>query len=158
MIRNPAEAKAEADLEDYAVRAGIDTGRWRILAFAFPLLDFVVAATEPDSARSEYGFRAELTGYPAQAPMVRIWDFVTGGPLAAAARPKGGVRVQRSFQFWQKDTVYRAWDRLTGPHVNGAVTAPLFAWHAGRRLSFVLEDLHAILNANARAGAVRVPA
>ena len=158
MIRDPAEAKVAADLAAPDVTAGIGGRRWRMIAFAFPCLDFAVSATEPGGGRSEYGFRAELSNYPAQAPLVRIWDFGCNAALAPASRPKGGPRLQRSFQAWQMDTVYRAWDRMTGPHNNNRVSSPHLAWHPGRSLSFILEDLHALLNANARPGGIRLSA
>lgn len=158
VIRDPAEAKVADDLTASDFAAGVEGRRWRIVAFAFPRLDFAVSATEPGGARSEYGFRADLANYPAQAPLVRIWDFAADTALAPASRPKGGPRLQRSFQAWQMDTVYRAWDRQTGPHNNNRVSSPHLAWHPGRNLSFILEDLHALLNANARPGGVRLSA
>jgi len=43
-------------------------------------------------------------------------------PLPVDRRPKGGGRVQKTFQQWGDDTVYRPWDRMTGPHNGNAVT------------------------------------
>lgn len=158
MIRDPAEARVASDLAAPDLLAGIEERRWRIVGFAFPRLDFAVSATEPGGTRTEYGFRAELSNYPAQAPLVRIWDLAADAPLPAGSRPKGGPRVLNSFKAWQMDTVYRAWDRMTGPHNNNRVSSPHLAWHPGRRLSFVFEDLHALLNSNARQGGIRIPA
>ena len=131
---------------------GLDAAHWRIISYAFPILNFAISATEPNGERSEYGFRAELSNYPAQAPMVRIWDHAANTPLANNCRPKGGQRVITTFQNWSEDTVYRPWDRKTGPHISNPT--PHLAWRPDRRLAFIFEDLHAILNCNARAHAV----
>ena len=157
-VIDPTIARIEADLIDPGLLAGIANGRWRIVEFAFPQLDFVVSATEPNGAASEYGFRAELSGFPSTNPMVRIWDLGANTPLAAPARPTGNGRVAKTFQQWGDDTVYRPWDRMTGPHNNNAATLPHLAWRPDRRLHFIFEDLHGILNLNARAHRLRTAA
>lgn len=158
MIADPSIAHVAADLEQGDFLSGCDAGRWRIIANEFPILDFAVSATEPDGTASEYGFRADLSNYPAQAPEVQIWDHKQNTPLAGDRRPKGGARVQKTFQCWGSDTVYRPWDRMTGPHGNNAATFPHLAWNSERRLVFIFEDLHGILNSNARAQNLRAPA
>jgi hypothetical protein len=155
MIVDPALVRVEADLEKPEFRAGVDAGRWRVVASAFPLLDIAILATEPDGSHVEYGFRFELSNFPAQAPMVRIWDLNLGTALSPIQRPKGDRRVLITFQAWTSDTVYRPWDRLTGPHIGNAAELRHLAWHADRGLSFILEDLHGILNSNARAHRIR---
>ena len=150
MITDPSITRIVADLEEADFVFGIDAGHWRVISFNFPNLDFAVSATEPDGKHTEYGFRAELSNFPAQAPMVQIWDHVHDAPLALDLRPKGGPRVQKTFQYWGSDTVYRPWDRQTGPHNNNANAFPHLAWRSERRLTFILEDLYGILNSNAR--------
>ena len=158
MITDPSIARVAADLEEGGLISGCAAGRWRIISNQFPILDFAISATEPDGTPSEYGFRAELSNYPGQAPMVQIWDHKQNTPLAGDQRPKGGVRVQKTFQCWGADTVYRPWDRMTGPHNNNAVTFPHLAWHPERRLLFIFEDLHGILDSNAHAQHLRASA
>ena len=158
MIADPSIAHVAADLEERDFLNGCAAGRWRIISNEFPVLDFAIAATEPDGTASEYGFRADLSNYPAQAPMVQIWDHERNIPLPRERRPKGGARVQKTFQHWGSDTVYRPWDRMTGPHNNNAVSFPHLAWNPDRRLAFIFEDLHGILNSNARALRLRTSA
>ena len=158
MIADPAAARVEADLAAAEVLSGVAAGEWRIVAFAFPHLDFVVAATEPDGTASEYGFRAELTNYPAQAPLVRIWDHGAGGPLAGDKRPKGDHRTSITFQVWGDDTVYRPWERCSGPHDSNAAANTHLAWRPDRRLAFIFRDLHGVLNSNARPHRLRASA
>ena len=100
MIVDPSIARVAADLEQGDFLSGCDAGRWRIVSYEFPILNFAISATEPDGAASEYGFRAELSNYAAQAPMVRIWDHERNEPLDGERRPKGGPRVEKTFQCW----------------------------------------------------------
>ena len=158
MITDPSIAHVAADLEESDFLSGCDAGRWRIISNEFLVLDFAISATEPNGTVSEYGFRADLSNYPAQAPMVRIWDHERDVSLPRERRPKGGARVQTTFQQWGSDTVYRPWDRMTGPHNNNAVSFPHLAWNPERRLVFVFEDLHGILNSNAHAQNLRASA
>ena len=158
MITDPSIARVAADLKEGDFVSGCNAGRWRIISDEFPILDFAITAIEPDVTASEYGFRAELSNYPSQAPMVRIWDHEQNAPLAGDRRPKGSARIRKTFQRWGSDTVYRPWDRMTGPHGNNAATFPHLAWHPERRLAFIFEDLHGILNSNARAQLLRASA
>jgi hypothetical protein len=157
-ITDPCEEHVLADLEDGTFKAGIEAGRWRLERSEFPYLFFVISSTEPDGSAGEYGFRAELSGFPGQAPEVQIWDIEADIPLNKDNRPKGGPRLVKSFQKWGDDTVYRPWDRRTGPHSGNARNLPHLAWHSERRLTFIFEDLHGILNSNARACRLRAKA
>ena len=65
---DPAEARVQAELDDPGFIAGAQAGRWRIHAFAFPRLDFYIAATEPDGRTAAYGFRGDVTNFPATKP------------------------------------------------------------------------------------------
>ena len=158
MVINSAQMHAESDLDESVFRAGVAAGRWRVINFKFPRLDFAILGTEPDGSRKEYAFMAELSNYPSQAPMVRIWDMQQDVPLDVAQRPKGNPRLEQAFQKWGSDTVYRPWERLTGPHNSNAGNLRHLAWHVERRLSFIFEDLHGILNSNARARRIRLSA
>lgn len=150
MIEDPAQQHIAAELLRPEFLSGVQKGRWRLVHQAFPILDIAVSATEPDGSIKEYVFRFELTNFPAQAPMVQIWDPSTMGRLANEKRPKGNARVERAFQSWGDDTVYRPWERCTGPHNSNATNLPHLAWRSDRDLLFILEDLHGILNLNAR--------
>ena len=157
MITDPSAAKVAADFEESAFVSGVEAGHWRILEFEFPRLDFVISATKPGGDACEFGFRADLANYPAQSPMVKIWDFEckttldpSKRPIDQAQQPKWGQRATTTFQKWGEDTIYRPWDRMTGPHNNNAALAPHLAWTPERRLAFIFEDLHGILNSSNR--------
>ncbi len=153
-IANPAQTAIDSDLSSRRFRSGVRRGFWRVVNYAFPNLTIAVAATEPDGAASEYGFRFDLTGFPGTAPIVIIWDFAGDKMLPADRRPRGCARVVEAFKVWNQPTVYRPWDRLAGAHNNWNQTYPQFAWHPKRDITFILEDLHELLNLNACARSV----
>lgn len=158
MVQDPSIAHVVDDLEESDFLYGVDVGHWRVVDFTFPTLDFVIMAADADGKVVEIGFRAELTNYAAQAPMVWIWDHANKCKLAVDKRPKGNIRIDRAFQSWGDDTVYRPWERKTGPHNANAANFPHLAWRSDRRLSFICQDLHAILNSNDRARRIRATA
>jgi hypothetical protein len=139
------------DLASVRFRAGVGRGQWKQVSFEFPVLVLAVAAIEPDGEPGEYCFRFELTGFPGTGPDVRIWDTTTNALLVVDKRPKGTERVNKAFQDWQDKTVYRPWERLSSVHNNFARDFPELAWHPGRDLTFILEDLHGLLTSNAAA-------
>jgi hypothetical protein len=157
-VEDPAIALIQADLEAEAFEAGRRGGQWRVVAFAYPRLDFKVAAIKPDGTATEYEFRADLTNYPAIGPEVKLWDLENDRQPVGTERPQGGERIAQTFKVWDKATVYRPWDRQTGAHNNNAATKPHLAWNASRDLTFIFEDLHGILVSNARTVAARAAA
>lgn len=157
-MENPALTLIEGDLATEGFRAGCDGGRWRVVDFVYPRLDFKVSAIDLDGTATEYGFRADLTNYPGLAPEVKLWNLEEDRKPLAGERPKGGNRVTETFKDWGSGTVYRPWDRHTGPHNNNAVAKPHLAWRKDRDLTFIFEDLHGILVSNGRKVAARAAA
>ena len=158
MPMNPTEMAKNAADEDLAsgrFLAGVLRKRWRKVSYAFPNLLIAVAAIEPDQSSSEYEFQFDLNGFRGTAPAVWIWDSATNGMLATDRRPKGSPRLQEAFKDWGEKTVYRPWDRFGSAHNNWHRDHPALAWHTGRDLAFILEDLHGLLTSNALAGAAR---
>lgn len=155
---DPAVALIEADLQSDAFQSGCREGRWRVVEFSYPRLDFKVSAIKADGSRTEYGFRADLLNYPGVAPEVRLWNLEDNRKPTAEERPTGGTRITETFKDWQEGTVYRPWDRQTGPHGNNAANKPQLAWKKDRELAFIFEDLHGILVSNGRKVAVRAAA
>lgn len=154
-MEDPAVALVRASLASEAVQAGCRENRWRIVAFAYPRLDFAITGMRLDGSRAEYEFRADVVNYPALAPEVRLWNLAEDRKPTGEERPQGGRRITETFKDWGDGTVYRPWDRRTGPHNDNAKTKPHLAWHPARDLAFILEDLHGILVSNARALAAR---
>ena len=151
MPDDQAQNAVVVDLASARFRAGVGRGQWKQISFKFPVLVVAVAAIEPDGKPSEYCFRFELSGFPGTAPEIKIWDTETNELLAADKRPKGSDRVNKAFQVWGDNTVYRPWERFSSVHNNFAQNFPQLAWHPGRDLTFILEDLHGLLTSNAAA-------
>ncbi|MBV1692075.1 hypothetical protein KRR38_31500 [Novosphingobium sp. G106] len=157
-MEDPASALIRADLVSDVFQAGCREGRWRVVEFDYPRLDFKVSAIKTDGEATEYGFRADLTNYPGVAPEVRLWNLEDNRKPTAQERPTGGTRVTETFKDWQDATIYRPWDRHTGPHSNNAANKPQLAWNKQRELAFIFEDLHGILVSNGRKVAPQAPA
>ncbi len=152
---NPSAAAVAVDISAARFQAGVARGQWRVIASEFPLLFVAIAAIEPDGATSEYSFRLELTDFPGAAAEVRIWDCSAAGPLPQERPPRGSPRGIEAFKTWGHDTVYRPWERLSGAHGDWARSYPTLAWHPGRDLTFILEDLHGLLTSNTAACSAR---
>ncbi len=155
MIDNPAVTAIKADLSASRFQAGVVRGLWRIILLEFPILMIAIAATEPEGTANEYVFHFELSGYPGDAPEVFIWDINTNQMLPAAQRPKGPLRVTKAFGDWDKHTVYRPWERHSGAHNDWARKYPDLVWHSKRDITFILEDLHGLLNSNSLSRSTR---
>ena len=132
------------DLASGPFRAGVIRGHWRILTYEFPTLVVSVAAGSSGSTAT-FDFLFELSGYNAVAPWVRIWDVAKSQVLPPDRRPQGTERITAAFRAWGQDTVYRPWERFSLAHGEWDKKYPTLAWHPGRTLHFILEDLHALL-------------
>lgn len=154
-MRDPAAELIEESLSSDSFQSGCREGRWRVVRFEYPFLDFYISAIEENGSRSEYGFRAELSNFPAVAPAVRLWNLDEDRMPRDEERPKGGPRVAQTFKRWGTGTVYRPWDRETGPHGGNAISKPQLAWRPDRDLIFIFEDLHGILVSNGRKSSSR---
>ena len=142
MIADPSIARVAADLEQSDFLRGCDAGRWRIISYEFPILNFAISATEPDGTASEYGFQAELSNYPGQAPKVRIWDLEKNASLEPERRPKGGARIEKNLPGIGARILSTA--RGIGRPAHTATTRPTYphlAWNPERHLVFIFEDL-----------------
>lgn len=141
----PAASAIAADLNSNLFKVGVARGMWRLVEAGFPF--YIFAVTEHGSANQdkEHFFRFELSGFPATAPWVQIWDTEHGVELHPEQRPQHNDLQKQSFKAWQ-NSVYRPWDRFAGVHNNWNATYPDLAWNPTRNLSFVLNDLYQILN------------
>lgn len=152
----PDERAVRAHLDSGAFLAGVAAGRWSVLEVAWPHVTIMVSAAPREAAPRGYAIRFELTGYPTTAPTGCIWDIERNEPLAAGLRPKGD-EVARLFRVdgWAAapNAMYAPWDRLALPgHDRWLTDAPHLAWHPGRTLTFILNELHRIFHADAYLG------
>jgi hypothetical protein len=152
----PDERAVHAHLDSGAFLAGVAAGRWSVLEVAWPHVTIMISAAPREGAPPGYAIRFELTGYPTTAPTGCIWDIERNEPLAAGLRPKGDeVGILFRVDGWAAapNAMYAPWDRLALPgHDHWLTDAPHLAWHPGRTLTFILNELHRILHADAYLG------
>ena len=157
VIASPDERAVRAHLEGGRFRAGVAAGRWRLISFTWPHVFVGISAAERASGPAEWVLRFELAGYPHSAPTGGLWDVESDVSLAHERRPKG----QRAAQLFRFDgwvggatAMYPPWDRLgLQAHPGWASSYRMQAWNATRDLSFVLEQVHEVLNADDYLGA-----
>jgi len=147
-----AEAVVDTNIASVRFRAGAKRGSWRLISYEFPVLFMAVSAISPTGDPEEYCFRFELTDFPGTAPEVKIWNQEKMAVLEIGNRPKGSRRVLEAFKAnWPElngGSVYRPWERSGLQHNGWSTAHPGLAWHPGRDLSFILEDLHGLLTSN----------
>ena len=152
VVLAPDERAFRAHLDTGRFLAGVDAGRWRLVSVEWPIAILMVSAAPREGAPTEFSIRFELNGYPNAAPTGGIWDLDVGATLAAKKRPKG-ERVALVFRFdgggCGPTAMYAPWDRMgLQGHPEWAGSAPHLAWHPERDLTFILEHVHELLNAD----------
>lgn len=151
VVMAPDERALRVHLDSGRFQAGVEAGRWRLICLAWPVAIVGVSAAPREGAPTEFAIRFELGGYPNTTPTGGIWDVEDDVSLAADRRPKG----ERAATLFRTDgwaggatAMYAPWDRIAlETHVNWAQKAPRLAWHAGRDLTFILDNVHEVLNA-----------
>ena len=152
VVMGPDERALRAHLDSGRFQAGVDAGRWRLISLEWPMAILGVSAALREDAPPEFAIRFELDGYPNTTPTGGIWDVENDVSLAAERRPKG----ERAALLFRADAwvggptaMYAPWDRIgLESHANWAQEAPRLAWHAGRDLTFILANVHEVLNAD----------
>lgn len=148
----PDERALRAHLDSGRFQAGVEAGRFRLVSVEWPVVVVMVAAAVRGDAPTAFAIRFELTGYPTSAPTGGVWDLEANTTLAADKRPKG-ERLSLVFRFEGGNcgptAMYAPWDRLgLQGHPEWAQSARHLAWHPGRDLTFVLDNIHRLLNAD----------
>ena len=151
-LAGPDERAVREHFAGGRFRAGVADGRWRLVEVRWPHTLVAVSAARRANSPKEFVLRFELTGYPHSAPTGGLWDVETGSSLAANRRPKG----ERAASLFRTDgwaggatAMYAPWDRFgLQAHADWPHKYPLQAWNATRDLSFVLINVHEVLNAD----------
>jgi hypothetical protein len=149
---NPSQRDVQQHFASARFQAGVAAGRWRLVSVDWPFVLVAIAAAPRKDSPSEYFIRFELEGYPQIAPTGEIWDNDANDPLAAAHRPKG-LRAALLFRVdgWgpAPHAMYAPWERRAlADHGDWAEKHPRAAWNPTRDLTFVLAQIHEILNAD----------
>lgn len=95
-------------------QSGVDRGRWRLLALAWPYAVIAIRAAERPGGPAEYALRFECTNYPQTPPTAQPWDAERGVPLEHARWPGGRSRIPLAFNpTWKGgQCLYLPCDRL----------------------------------------------
>jgi hypothetical protein len=92
----PDERTLRAHFEEGPFRAGVEDGRWWLIAIDWPVVFIAVRAAHRPNGPDAFVLRFDLTNYPAAGPTSGPWDSITGKPMGAERRPKGD-RVGAAF-------------------------------------------------------------
>jgi hypothetical protein len=147
--RSPSEKLLREHLAGGRLRAGIDSGHWRIASeLDWPHLVIAVSAASRDSGPGEFALRFDLDNYPTRAPTATPWDIETNTQLAAAKRPKGH-RVGMAFRAdWEGGrALYVPYDRVAlESHQAWLTQYPRYVWDTTKNIAFYLRNVHELLN------------
>jgi hypothetical protein len=150
-----AENVLRAHLKAGPFQSGVDRGRWRLVAIAWPHTIIVVTAAERPGAPAEYAFRFECTGYPQIAPTAQPWSEANNGPLTPDRWPGGRSRVPLAFNpGWKSgQCLYLPCDRLAIEGHNAWRTRhPSLIWSPQRDVTQYLQVIHELLNSSDYSG------
>jgi|SRR5579859_1379008 len=143
----PDERALGEHLQSARFQAGVSAGRWRMLEpLDWPIAFIEISAAPRENGPSAFTFRFDLAGYPNAGPTGGPWDMLRKTYAETARTPKG---ARASQIFRGGPAMYAAWDRVTlGSHPNWPRSNLMTAWHSGRDLTFVLANVHEVLNAD----------
>jgi len=152
VVMAPDERALREHLRSGRFQSGATAGHWRLISVTWPTALVAVTAAQRANSPGEFALRFELSGYPHTAPTGGLWDLDTGASLAADRRPKG----ERAAQLFRTDgwlggatAMYAPWDRMgLQAHPDWAQKYPRDAWNPARDLSFILSNVHEVLNAD----------
>src|SRR5581483_10491403 len=142
----------DAQLDSVRFTEGIERGRWTILRYAFPHLYVRVTAKTPGTTFSQ-DFHLECEGFPDPGPFVERWAFADT-PSFGSRPPKpetGSPGFVDALKDWEPTNgvhggIYRAWQRHAATHGDWASKRPDEAWRRDRTLTFIMEQLYALVS------------
>jgi hypothetical protein len=148
----PAQKTLMDQLDSVRFLAGVDEGRWRVLALRWPHLYVHVLFSGAGGITQSFGhdFRLECSGYPDPGPLVERWRYVDGdanGELPPAPSPgaPGYVEAMKEWGSGAERGIYRAWNRGASQHNDWSRKRPDEAWNRTRHITFIMEHLYALV-------------
>lgn len=153
----------DAHLQNASFLAGVEEGRWQIRDYTFPLLEVRVLGDDYSGLTAEMNFQLECAGYPAIGPFVQHWDSVAKQRPEPPGADVSPPSVCDALKTWNENGmgyggIYRSWQRYAALHNNWAAVRPDLAWHRDRDLTFIMEQLYALVCEQASWLAVRAAA
>jgi hypothetical protein len=98
-----------------------------------------------------HDFRLECTGFSDPGPQVDRWSFLddpTHGSMPSAPT-QGSPGFVDAMKHWDPGGIYRAWSREAAKHNDWAAKRPDEAWHPKREITFIMEQLYALVTEQA---------
>ncbi len=145
----------EIQLNSVRFRAGVEQGRWKILRYAFPVVEVeVTGQASYGSQTTSLEFQLLCDNFPALGPFVQHWDHRLRQRPARLTNSSPGV--VDALKTWNRDGtndqyggIYRAWQRHAAQHNNWAAKRPEEAWRRDRHITFIMEHLYALVSEHA---------
>lgn len=148
----PAQRAVEARLNSVRFLCGVEEGRWSALHLAWPHLIVRVNGRDPGSSTGfSHDFRFECAGYPDPGPFVERWTYADAPPCGSRPAPPaaGSPGFIDAMKDWGDNNghggIYRAWQRGAASHNDWAGKRPDEAWHCRRDITFIMEQLYALV-------------
>ena len=143
----PDERTFRAHIEEGPFRAGVEAGRWWLIAFEWPIAFIAIRAARRANAPDAFVLRFDMTNYPGAAPTGAPWDLVTGALMGGDRRPKG-ERVAMAFNAgWSGgQALYIPCDRLAiAGHDAWAGQYRQWIWEDGKDITLYLRLVSELL-------------
>lgn len=156
-LASPASLLLASQIGSVRFMVGEDEGRWRVLKLDFPHLYVRVTGRDHTGEREfSHDFHLECTGYPDPGPFVERWcyadDEKSGSrPPAPSVGSPGFIDALKE---WSPEAggpcgIYRAWERKAAVHNDWAGKRPEEAWRRDREITFIMEQLYALVSEQA---------
>ena len=148
-----AHRTLEAQLNAVRFQSAVEEGRWKVLLLDWPYLFVHVVGRDPASGK-EYGhdFRLECEGFPMPGPFVERWLFAENETHGNRPPPpgSGSPGFVEAMKDWDEipgrhGGIYRAWSRGGAGHNNWIDKRPDEAWDRSREITFIMEQLYALM-------------
>jgi hypothetical protein len=144
----PDHITLEEDLRSAKFLAGVDEGRWLVLAKVLPDLYVRVRGRDPETKVAfEHDFHLRCDCYPEVGPFVERWDYALNcRPAAPSIGSPGFVDAMKDWgEAAAHGGIYRGWQRFAASHNEWARMRPDQAWRRDREISFIMEELYALV-------------
>ena len=99
-----SQRSLEAQLDSVRFQCGVEEGRWKILRYAFPVLEVRVTGREPYSGKTaSLDFQLVCDNFPAAGPFVQRWDHAAQTRPPAPANGATSPGVFDALKDWTRD-------------------------------------------------------
>lgn len=144
----------EAHLSKTCFECGVEEGRWKVLDYAFPYLIVEVFGLSLLGTTHSMIFQLTCDGFPALGPFIQHWDVEAKARPAPLGHEQAAPSVVDALKEWSEQGniyggLYRPWQRGAAAHNGWAAKRPDLAWHRGRTLTFIMEQLYGLVSEQA---------